>query len=188
MRAGINEACITVMLLNSQETAQVQEAFRNIKDSMDVLVDKSCTLGTIDDTCVKEADKQYFRGRFRECLGLKEAFNGLEDTGKLKYYGWAWYAKTWDEVMKLLREGYVKMDWLIRSNQHLEEVAEVELEMFIGKYNICVAHMHEYKRIWTEEILPRQKEQSNAWKASPLMPASLNPYGVRAKFAALKAL
>jgi hypothetical protein len=176
------------MLLNSQETAQVQEAFKDIKDSMAVLVDKSCTLGTIDDTRVKEADKQYFRGRFRECVGLKEAFNGLDDAGKLKYYGWAWYEKTWDLVMKLLLEGYVKMDGLIRYNDHLEEAAEVELEMFIKKYETCVAHMHEYKRIWTEEILPRQKEQSNSWEASRLMPAFLNPYGVKAKLAALKAL
>ena len=176
------------MLLDRKETAQVQEAFRNIKDSMDVLVEESCTLGTIDDTRVKEADKQYFRGRFRKCVELKEAFNGLDDAGKLKYYGWAWHPATWDEVMKLLLEGYVKMDGLIRYNDHLEEDAEVELEMFIGKYETCVAHMHEYKRIWTEEILPRQKEQSKAWKASPLMPASLNPYGVKAKLAALKAL
>jgi hypothetical protein len=114
MRAGINEACITVMLLDGKETAQVQEAFRNIKNSMDDLVDKSCTPGKIDDTRVKEADKQYFRGRFRECLGLKEAFNGLEATGKLKYHGWAWHPATWDLVMKLLLEGHVRMDWIWR--------------------------------------------------------------------------
>jgi hypothetical protein len=112
----------------------------------------------------------------------------LEADGKLKYYGWAWHPATWDLVMKLLLEGYVKMDGLIRYNDHLEEAAEDELEMFIEKYETCVAHMHEYKRIWTEEILPRQEEQSRIWKASRLMPASLNPYAVKAKLAALKAL
>jgi hypothetical protein len=160
----------------------------NIKNSMDVLVEKSCTLGKIDDTRVKEADKQYFRGRFREAQREKEAFNGLEATGKLKYYGWAWYEKTWDLVMKLLLEGHVRMDWIIWHDQHLEQDAEDELEIFIEKYETCVAHMLEYKRIWTEEILPRQKEQSRIWKASRLMPASLNPHAVKAKLAALKAL
>ena len=188
MRAGINETYITVMLLDGKETVQVQEAFRNIKNRMDVLVEKSCTLGKIDQTRVKEADKQYFRGRFREAQREKEAFNGLEATGKLKYYGWAWHPATWDLVMKLLLEGHVRMDWIIWHDQHLEEAAEEALEMFIEKYETCVAHMLEYKRIWTEEILPRQKEQSRIWKASPLMPASLNPYGVKAKLAALKAL
>jgi len=176
------------MLLDGKETAEVVQAFMKIKNSMDVLVDKSCNPGKIDDTRVKEADKQYFRGRFREAQREKEAFNGLEATGKLKYYGWAWHPATWDLVMKLLLEGHVRMDWIIWYDQHLEETAEEALEMFIGKYNICVAHMHEYKRIWTEEILPRQEEQSRIWKASRLMPASLNPYAVKAKLAALKAL
>jgi hypothetical protein len=65
MRAGINEACITVMLLNSQDTAEVEQGFMKIKNSMDVLVEESCTPGKIDQTRVKNADKQYFRGKFR---------------------------------------------------------------------------------------------------------------------------
>jgi hypothetical protein len=51
--------------------------------------------------------------------------------------------------------------------------------------------MQEYERIWTKEIMPRQKEQSEAWKSSSLLPAVLNPYGPTthtAKLAALKAL
>ena len=63
--------------------------------------------------------------------------------------------------------------------------------MFINKYETCVTHINEYKRIWKDEILPRQEEQSRAWKANPVKPASFNPYGVgtvAAKLDALKAL
>jgi hypothetical protein len=169
------------MLLDGNETAKVQEAFMNIKKSMDDLVKESCTPGRHDLTCVKDADKQYFRAKFREALREKEAFNGLDDAGKLKYYGWAWHPATWDMVMKILLEGYARLDRIIRQDEHLDDGVVEELEMFIGKYKTCVAHMHEYKRIWTEEIVPRQEEQSKAWKASRLKPAKFNPYGVGVK-------
>jgi hypothetical protein len=139
---------------------------------------------------VKDVDKQYFQAKFRAALRDKEAFNGLDENGKLKYHKWDWYEKTWDLVMKTLREGYVRLDSIIK-HDHLHEDVDKVIETFITKYETCVTHMQEYKRIWEDEILPRQEEQSRAWKANPLKPASLNPYGVgtlAAKLDALKAL
>jgi hypothetical protein len=97
----------------------------------------------------------------------------------------------WDLVMKILQEGYDRLDRIIRHDEHLDEDVEKVLEMFIRKYEICVAHMQDYKIIWTKKILPRQEAQSNAWTANPLRPASFNPYRattLTAKLDALKAL
>ena len=188
---GINETCILVMLLDGRETSKVQQAFIKIKNSMEDLVTTSTTQNPNDLAGVTEADKQYFQGRFREALRDKETFNGLDEHGKLKHYKWDWYEKTWDLVMKKLREGYDRLDRIIRQGHILDEDVKDFLETIINKYETCVEHMQDYKRIWTDEILPRQEEQSRAWKANPLKPASLNPYGVatlNAKLDALKAL
>ncbi len=58
---------------------------------------------------------------------VKGGIQWVGGRGKLKYHGWAWYEKTWDKVMKLLLEGYVRMDWIIWHDQHLEQVAEDSL-------------------------------------------------------------
>jgi hypothetical protein len=78
--------------------------------------------------------------------------------------------------MKTLREGYARLDAIIRKDGHLSQAVENFLEECIDKYNLCVTDMQEYKRLWTKEILPRQEEQSQAWKCSSFKPAILNPY------------
>ena len=179
------------MLLDSRETSQVTAAFLNIKKSMEDLVTTCTTREASALAGVSAADKSYFQGRFRDALKDKESFNGLDENGSLKLYKWYWYEKTWDKVMKNLKEGYDRLDEIIRDDYHLPQAAEDVLEMFIDKCELCKTHMQEYKRIWVEEILPRQEEQSNAWKASYVKPASLNPYGLitlTAKLDALKAL
>ena len=80
--------------------------------------------------------------------------------------------------MKTLLEGYVRLDGIIRHDQHLDEGVVEEFEMFINKNEICVTHMQDYKIIWTEEILPRREGQSKSGKTNRLNPTSLNPYGV----------
>jgi hypothetical protein len=179
------------MKLDTRETAQVKQAYTNIKTSLDDLV-TTCT--PVDKTLltgVKLVDNQYYMSRFRTALDQKETFNGCDVNGSPKQYGWDWYPGTWALVMKTLLEGYVKLDAIIRQDGHLSQAVEDFIEECIDKYNLCVTEMEEYKRIWTQEILPRQEEQSQAWKENPLLPAGFNPYGLRplsAKLAALKAL
>ena len=149
------------MKLDTSETTRVKQAYTNIKTSLDDLVttctpaDRSLLAG------VKIADSQYYMSRFRTAQNDKETFNGCDNDGKLKYYGWDWYPKKWDLVMKALQEGYVRLDAIIKQDDHLGEAVDNFLELCIAKYNLCVTHMQEYKRIWTEEILPRQAEQSH---------------------------
>jgi hypothetical protein len=92
--------------------------------------------------------------------------------------------------MNTLQEGYVRLDKIIKQDGHLSQAVGDFLEECIDKYDLCVTHMQEYERIWTKEIMPRQKEQSEAWNSSRFKPAVLNPYGptLTAKLAALKAL
>jgi hypothetical protein len=85
--------------------------------------------------------------------------------------------------------GYLKLDAIIRQDDHLGEAVDNFLELCIAKYELCVTHLREYKRIWTEEILPRQEEQKKAWRPTPFQWS--NPYGpttLSAKLATLKAL
>jgi hypothetical protein len=169
------------MKLSAKETAQVQQAFIKIKISMDDLV-TTCTSAIY-------SDKQYFQSRFITALRDKEAFNGLDAAGKLKYHKWDWYEATWDLVMNTLREAYVKLDAIIRHDQHLDPDVEALLEMLISKYEICVAHLQDYKTIWKQQILPRQEQQAKAWKPSPFEWS--NPYGPTSlahKLASLEAL
>ena len=179
------------MKLDSREIKQVQQAYTNIKTSLDDLV-TTCTPADPNLLAgVKIADNQYYMSRFRTAQNDKETFNGCDDDGNLKYYGWDWYPIKLGMVMKTLREGYVRLDAIIRQDAHLGEAVDNFLELCIAKYELCVTDLLEYKRIWTEEILPKQEEQSQAWKSSPFKPAILNPYGpttISAKLAALKAL
>ena len=107
------------MLLDSRETSKVQQAFILIKNSMEDLVTTCTAQGPNEFAGVKDVDKQYFQAKFREARRDKEAFNGLDENGNLKYHKWGWYEKTWDLVMKTLLEGYVKLDGIIRHDQHL---------------------------------------------------------------------
>jgi len=169
------------MKLTTKETAQVQQAFSHIKISMDDLV-ATCTSAIY-------SDKQYFQSRFITALRDKEAFNGLDTAGKLKYHKWDWYEVTWNLVMKTLHEAYVKLDAIIRHDHHLPRDVEALLETLISKYQICVVHLQDYKTIWKQQILPRQEQIAKAWKPSPVEWS--NPYGptsIAHKLASLKAL
>ena len=179
------------MKLDSRETIQVQQAYANIKTSLDALVTTCTPADTSKLAGVKIADNQYYMSRFREAQREKETFNSRDGKGNLKEYGWYWYPGTWTLVMNTLREGYDRLDAIIRQDGHLSQAVEDFIEECIDKYNLCVTDMQEYERLWTQEILPRQEEQSRAWKENPLLPAGFNPYGLRplgAKLAALKAL
>ena len=179
------------MLLDKRETLQVQQAYTNIKTSLDDLVTTRTHADPNLLAGVKTVDNQYYMSRFRTAQDDKETFNGCDGNGQLKHYGWDWYPKKLDLVMKTLLLGYVRLDAIIRQDDHLGAAVDNFLELCIAKYNICVTHLQEYERIWTEEILPRQEEQSQAWKSSSFKPAILNPYGpttLSAKLAALKAL
>jgi len=179
------------MKLDSRETTQVQQAYANIKTSLDALVTTCTPADTSKLAGVTPGDKQYYMSKFREAQDQKEAFNGRDSNDKLKYHGWNWYPGTWDLVMKALQEGYVKLDAIIRQDGHLSQAVDDFIEECIAKYDLCVTHMQEYERIWTQEIMPRQEVQKKAWKENPLLPAGFNPYGLRplgAKLAALKAL
>jgi hypothetical protein len=87
---GINETSIRIMLLDGSETSEVQQTFIKIKNSMEDLV-TTCTDANYVLAGVTDGDQQYFLGRFRSALREKEAFNGFDAAGKLKYDKWNWY-------------------------------------------------------------------------------------------------
>jgi len=179
------------MKLDGTETLKVQQAYANIKTSLDALVTTCTPADTSKLAGVKTVDNQYYMSRFREAQREKETFNSRDGNGNLKEYGWYWYPGTWTLVMKTLREGYARLDAIIRKDAHLTQAVEDFIEECIAKYDLCVTHMQEYERIWTQEIMPRQEVQKKAWKSNPFAPAGFNPYGLRplgAKLAALKAL
>ena len=92
--------------------------------------------------------------------------------------------------MNNLSEGYGKLYSIIRHRRLDNDVNQV-LNEYIEQCIICKNYMEEYRRIWTEEIVPSQKEKSNAWKVNPLLPAARNPYEtptLKVKLVTMKAL
>ena len=76
------------MKLDSTETHKVQQAYANIKTSLDALVTTCTPADTKKLAGVKTVDNQYYMSKFREAQEQKETFNGRDGKGNLKEYGW----------------------------------------------------------------------------------------------------
>ena len=176
------------MRLSSEQTKSVKLAFQTIRDSIKGLLDSTDFRVKLDG--VTDQDRRAFRSQFVEAQKLVlSAFDGEDEKGKLKYHGWDWYGKAWDEVMQHLQYGINVLGNLIELRNYEEEIDDI-LEGFITQVETCRGHMDAYKKLW-DEIIPDRLKKEKEWKEGLITWLIPNPYSNRsitAKLEALKAL